>query len=333
MILYSLTYLNFDSRQIMKQRFQFLDFLILFIFSFPSMGAVDFERQVLPILQERCIECHKGPYELNGKLKEPKAGLRLDGATHIMLGGDAGPVVVANYPSKSSLYQRVILPVDDSEHMPPRGDPLTENQKDIFRKWIAQGLDFGRWVGNTEGVAELTKKKNSEVPVYVPKHIRFYSNLSDGLEQLSLSKIKQISSETNLMIRPIGIGNPLIEARLVTASESVGDREVQLLLPLASHLVKLDLRNSKISDDSCLIIRKFSRLVELNLFGTEIGDSGMRKLEGLKHLQILNICKTNVSNKGIEKIKELKSLQKIYLWESRVSDEMQSELAKELSRR
>ena len=53
-------------------------------------GVVDFEKEVWPILEERCVECHKAPYELNGLLKKPKAGLRLDGAAYIMHGGDEG---------------------------------------------------------------------------------------------------------------------------------------------------------------------------------------------------------------------------------------------------
>ena len=71
-------------------------------------GVVDFEKEVWPILEERCVECHKAPYELNGLLKKPKAGLRLGGAAYVMHGGDEGPVVVAKHPSRSPLYQRVI---------------------------------------------------------------------------------------------------------------------------------------------------------------------------------------------------------------------------------
>ena len=52
------------------------------LFVLPSWGVVDFEKEVWPILESRCVECHKAPYELNGLLKKPKAGLRLDGAAH-----------------------------------------------------------------------------------------------------------------------------------------------------------------------------------------------------------------------------------------------------------
>ena len=90
-------------------------------------AVVDFKKEVWPIIEERCVECHKAPYELNGELKKPKSGLRLDGAAYVMHGGDDGPVVVANHPSRSPLYQRVILPDDDDDHMPPiySGKPIS----------------------------------------------------------------------------------------------------------------------------------------------------------------------------------------------------------------
>ena len=66
---------------------------VVFLMGFQSLcGVVDFEKEVWPILDKRCVECHKAPYEINGLLKKPKAGLRLDGAAYIMHGGDEGPL-------------------------------------------------------------------------------------------------------------------------------------------------------------------------------------------------------------------------------------------------
>ena len=57
-----------------------------------------------------------------------------------MLGGDSGVVVVANHPSRSSLYNRVIF-IEDSEHMPPKGDPFLS-----IKKLFANGSHrFGLW--------------------------------------------------------------------------------------------------------------------------------------------------------------------------------------------
>ena len=293
--------------------------LSFFTFTKGIFGVIDFEKQVLPILESRCVECHKAPYELNGKLKEPKAGLRLDGAAHIMHGGDGGVVVVTNHPSQSPLYQRVVLPWDDSEHMPPKGDPLTHTQKEILRKWIAQGLDFGKWIGQVDGVEELAQRKEEKSVISVPEHIRFYRQLSDGLKALPSNELSRIASGTKLMIRPIGIGNSLLEARVVTNPEQVGDTEIKRLLPIADYLTKLDLRNTEISERSLVYIGGFPKLTELNLRGTEIGNTGLGELVRLRGLQTLNLCETEVSDDGLRWFREMKSLRQVFLWNSKVS--------------
>ena len=47
-----------------------LSFLVFLLCTHALGAVVDFEKEVWPILEERCVECHKAPYELNGKLKE-----------------------------------------------------------------------------------------------------------------------------------------------------------------------------------------------------------------------------------------------------------------------
>lgn len=296
-------------------------------------AVVDFEKEVWPILEARCVECHKAPYELNGKLKEPKAGLRLDGAAYLMHGGDAGPVVVANHPSQSPLYQRVLLPEDDSDHMPPKGDPLTFRQKEVLRKWIAQGLDFGKWVGETDGLEELARKKMEDSTVFVPEHIKYYTNFSAGIQPLPEADLVRIAKEAKLMVRPIGIGSPLVEVRVVTDAAQVGDAQVILLKPLAGHLAKLDLRNTAITERSLVEISSFPKLTELNLRGTKIGDSGISKVARLTALQTLNLCETEVSEKGLGWLKKSKSLSQVFLWGSRVSPEGQRRIANILAPR
>ena len=75
-----------------------------------------------------------------------------------MYGIDDSPVGSGSSQQKFP-YQRVILPPDDSDHMLPKGDPLSKSQKEVLRMWIAQGVDFGSWVGATDGIQKMTEKK------------------------------------------------------------------------------------------------------------------------------------------------------------------------------
>src|SRR4051812_23149907 len=93
-------------------------------------GAVDYAKQVKPILADRCFACH-------GALKQ-KAGLRLDAGPLIRKGGDNGPVVV---PGKAddSLLIHAVTGTHDAVRMPKEGAPLTDEQVGLLRAWVDQG--------------------------------------------------------------------------------------------------------------------------------------------------------------------------------------------------
>ncbi len=114
-------------------------------------GAVDFEKQILPLLKEKCFKCHEKEHEDKGKIKKPKGGLRLDGAAVIMKGGKEYPDenVVAGKPDASWLLKTMALPESDDLAMPPegKGDRVTAEEQALVKKWIESGASFGAWKG------------------------------------------------------------------------------------------------------------------------------------------------------------------------------------------
>jgi hypothetical protein len=278
--------------------------------------GIDFEKEILPILRDRCIECHQAPYEKNGRLYKPKAGLRMDGLAHLIFGSDDGPVLIPNHPSKSAIYTRVTLPADDDDRMPPKGEPLTTSQQDLLRQWIGQGADFGAWVGATDGVEKLVRNDAIE-QAKVPEFVTFFQKLGRGREPISQQLITDLQKATGLLIRPIGKGSPLLEARVVTRHGRVNDEALKKLLPLENQLVRLDIRDTAVTDDVCGTLSKFSSLVELNLRGCKVGDRGVAQLIGLKNLQTLNLGKTEVTKGGVVQLLQLPNLTTLNLWESK----------------
>tara|TARA_B100000123_G_C25687256_1_gene409128 strand:+ start:93 stop:1043 length:951 start_codon:yes stop_codon:yes gene_type:complete len=293
-------------------------FWTFILFNHCLLSVIDFEKEVWPILEERCIECHMSPYEKNGLIKLPKAGLRLDGAAYIMHGSDDGAVVVVDHPSKSSLYQRVILPEDDSDHMPPKGGSLSRTQKETFRMWIAQGLDFGTWVGATDGIDAISeRKKDDQLPQ--ASYLAEIDQLALGLSDLGKINLEQISEKSGLLVRPLGIGSKLLEVRVVTDHENVTDKSLQSLIPMRKHIVKLDLRNTSITDQSLVLISSFPRLLKLNLMGTSIRSDAISSLAENKALESLNLVNTRVSDSIVDSLASLPKLRQLYLWRSSVT--------------
>jgi hypothetical protein len=114
-------------------------------------GAVDFEKQILPVLKESCFKCHEKEHEENGKIKKPKGGLRLDSAAAILKGGKEYPNenVVAGKPDASWLLKTMALPESDDLAMPPegKGDRVSAANQALIKKWIESGASFGSWKG------------------------------------------------------------------------------------------------------------------------------------------------------------------------------------------
>ena len=97
-------------------------------------GAADdlWTTRVLPLLTERCIECH-GP-------KKAKHDLRLDSIEAILKGGkEMGPAVIAGKPDESPLVKVCLMPREEELAMPPKGPRLTAEQIGWLKAWIAAG--------------------------------------------------------------------------------------------------------------------------------------------------------------------------------------------------
>lgn len=98
--------------------------------------AVSFNRDVRPILSDRCFKCH-GPDATN-----QESEFRLDTFAHATddLGGYAG--IVPGQADESELIARIIA-TDDGQ-MPPADQlrQLTDEQKRILTKWIDEGARF-----------------------------------------------------------------------------------------------------------------------------------------------------------------------------------------------
>ncbi len=97
-------------------------------------APVDFGRDIRPILAKRCFHCH-GP-------DKAESGLRLNRPETAFAEADSGQrAIVPGKPDHSVLLTR-ISETDLSIRMPPEGKPLSQEDIDLFRRWIAQGAKW-----------------------------------------------------------------------------------------------------------------------------------------------------------------------------------------------
>jgi hypothetical protein len=101
--------------------------------------AIDFRRQIRPILSNNCFKCH-GPDE-----GQRQAGLRLDRHDAAVASLESGSTaVVAGDAAASALVARITA-ADPAERMPPldSGKELSADEIELLTRWIEQGAPWG----------------------------------------------------------------------------------------------------------------------------------------------------------------------------------------------
>ncbi len=92
-------------------------------------GAPRFERDILPLLRQRCEHCH-GPEERESNLDVQSIGA-------LLRGGSSGPVIVPGEPEQS-----ILMDVLSHGDMPPAGDErVSAEELAVIRRWIADGVE------------------------------------------------------------------------------------------------------------------------------------------------------------------------------------------------
>ncbi len=100
----------------------------------PSPEALEFfEKEVRPILANRCYECH------SGSLEEPKGSLRVDSRGAMLSGGDTGPAIEPGAPDESMLIDAINYRGD--YEMPPKSK-LPPAEIEVLTRWVKMGAPW-----------------------------------------------------------------------------------------------------------------------------------------------------------------------------------------------
>ncbi len=143
-----------------------------------SAPEVEFNRQIRPILSDRCFQCH-GPDP-----SHRKADLRLDlreAALAELSGGYAA--ILPGEPDESELLYRIETD-DEFDRMPPEGhgEPLSPEQVDMFRRWIEQGAEYQEhWAYQVPKRPALPRVENQDWPQGAIDHFILTRIEAEGL--------------------------------------------------------------------------------------------------------------------------------------------------------
>jgi len=254
---------------------------------------VDFLRDVYPIFEASCLECH-GP-------KKQKADLRLDTREGLFTGDEDFLPVVPGKPDLSTVIELITLDADDPDVMPADGEHLTDEQIATLRAWIEQGAPF----------AEPQRAAAEKVLELPP--------LDEGQ---AVARDRAVEALTARGVRPLQVAVDLaaLDLNVSLLRAAAGDAEANLTKGLEPVLVWANFSGTGLTDVGLEQLGHCSQLRRLNLSRTAITDAGLAQLAGLEQLSYLNLYGTGVTDAGLAQLAGLERLEKLYLWQTEVTD-------------
>lgn len=269
-------------------------------------SAVLYTDIIEPILSSRCYACHSS--------KKQKGELRLDQIQFIEKGGKHGPVIDTRIADSSELYSRLMLPLEDDHHMPPEEKPqLSSAEIALLQAWIEEGASFEKQV--------MAFKQVSKIKGYLSS-ILSQANREPivPVEEVPPAAANEIAALTSrgVLVIPVGSESNYLSVSFVNARNAT-DKELQLLLPLKTQLLWLNIGRTRITDEGLKIVGQLTNLTQLSLEYTAVQDKGLEELLPLSKLTSLNLVGTSISDQGLPHLTALKKLKKIFLYQTKIT--------------
>lgn len=275
---------------------------------------------VVPILKKNCYSCHNN--------SKKKGKLQMDDETTFLAGGEHGAIVVAGQAAQSEMIKRILLDLDNKQHMPPKGKPQpTAQDITLLKWWIDKGLFFNKKVKEIEQNEEVrtaltrmsqpqTEKKNPYIP-------------DARAEKVDDKRLEDIRKK-GILIFPVEPQSAYLQANFVSVPNA-GNKEVALLEPYAKQLIWLKLGGTKLTDSAMHSLAKLTSLTRLSVENTRITDSGLALLKTLTNLKYLNIVGTDITTGGLlTTVSQLPKLEQIYIFKTRIQPDVLAELKQKM---
>lgn len=261
--------------------------------------AVLFEDVILPIFNTKCLSCHN--------MEKAKGGLNLANAESVLKGGKNGKLFVPGNPEISLLLERIHLPFDDEERMPPKGKPaLTEEEMAILSLWIKGNAEMDKKVIDLPQQDSLRLLATAFLGPAATVEEKYNFSAADQ------ETVKKLNNDYRV-IAVLDKGSPALAVNIYNKS-IYKPEALKELDPIKKQIVSLNLNGLPVKDADLKTIASFENLRKLNLNFTAIKGDGLKDLTPLKHLRALSLSGTAVNFESVKQLLNMKNLKEISLW-------------------
>lgn len=268
----------------------------------PIEEALAYQHVIKPILDQKCVSCHKA--------SKKKGDLRLDEPEFILTGGENGPVIDFTKPENSLLLQHILLPLEDEDHMPPKGKmQLSEDEIQLIQTWLKDSVHFDKKLVHFDAESEFFLLAKSK---FQTQKMAYDFAAADQELVQSLNNFYR-------RIQPIYPQSPGLEVNFY-GRENFKLEDLKGLDPIKEQVISINLSYMPLKEMDLGVLAVFKNLEKLNLNFTGLQGNALQVLENLKRLKNLSLSGNPIAPSETEVLFGLKQLDFLFLWNTSFSE-------------
>ena len=276
---------------------------------------------IAPVFDAKCLSCHN--------TQRSKGGLLMNTYANLLKAGESKlPSITRGNPDKSEVYNRVHLPIDHKDHMPPEGKtPMTKDEISILKFWIEHDASDSIRVSDA-------REQDSIAPIIervLPELLRYQRNaLIAKTKAMELEAgLKEVANKLNISIErdTLSDGDFYTIAMKFPPAPFTNEQFYELS-PYFEVFSKISLISSGVDDAGLYYISKMTNLRELYLQKTNIDGSGLLYLTSLPNLEKLNLSFTKIDDRAAIDLLKAPKLQEVYLYRTNTTKQVVDALSK-----
>jgi hypothetical protein len=129
-----------------------------------------------------------------------------------------------------------------------------------------------------------------------------------------INTLKQLG----LIVTPIAKGVGYVDLSAMNAA-LLNDIQAQKISILDSHLVWLNLANTKITNKGIANLSSCKNIIKLNVAYTSLNDDAISLLNQFTKLSYLNIVGTSITDNGLAKLNLSNNFKSLYCWNTKIT--------------
>lgn len=282
---------------------------------------------IVPILEQKCYGCHNA--------EKKKGDFRMDEYELLVKGGEEGEGIVPGDSKNSSIVERISLPLEEDDHMPPEGKKQIEAHELVLIKWW---LDHGGLpetkladMATTPEVELALSKRVSPAQLAAEKAQQEAAGKKKLAERNAMSgKLADLQKDFPGALSFEAQNSSSVVFSAVSMRSAFANEHLAKLSPVIPAMVSLDLSGTKVDDTGLLGLESASQLRMLRLSETGVTDAGLDIIAKMNTLESLNLYGTAITDSGLTKLGSLEKLKHLYLWQTKVTDAAVADLQKKL---